>query len=592
MSSPPPPGRLGSTLLILLLVCALAPIAIPFIGADFPQGHDATAHITNLYRFDRAFTQGQVPVRWVEGIRDGRGQPLFNFYQVGFYYFTELIHQLGVRLSVAIKAAPVLLWWLGAVFMYFLLRPYGIVAAAAGTLSFALSPYLIVDVFVRAAYPEFAALVFSIATLWATDSFLRTGNRASLACVALALAMTLVCHLPATIIVLPMFVLHAAYHVMATPGAPARLSWLSVAVVAGAGIAAFYLVPALAELPLISIRRLTQDTSDYHRHFVPLRQWTAFLWNYEWNYRGASITDPADLMPAHVNLAQWIAIAAALCVVVVRALRRRADATTWGLAAWLAIAGVSLFMMNARSVRVWDAIPPLAFIQFPWRFFLLVSIAGAVLTALLVSTVRSRLVQVVLLLLVAGFHLHMYERRLRPDTYIPAAEMRIDYPLWRESPVARRVGHDEIAYDPAGATAGQAAAGRWTVVSGDADVKPARTDDGWLVLAISSAGGAAIRIDTPVFPGWKVRLDGVETVVARSEAPEYMVATVPPGLHVLDARFENTPVRQVANVTSLVALLLVPLLAFSLQPFARRIVVRARSLDPTRDTAWPGVQRE
>ena len=225
MSPAPSVGRLGRTLIALLLVAALAPIALPFMSADFPQGHDATAHITNLYRFDRAFSQGQFPVRWVEGIRDGRGQPLFNFYQVGFYYFVEVIHQFGATLSVAIKAAPVLLWWLAALFMYFLLRPYGSVAAAAGTLTFALSPYLIVDVFVRAAYPEFTAIAFSIGALWAADSFLRTGNRASLACAALAWAAMLISHLPATLIVLPMFVLHAAYRAMATPGAPARLPW-------------------------------------------------------------------------------------------------------------------------------------------------------------------------------------------------------------------------------------------------------------------------------------------------------------------------------------------------------------------------------
>src|SRR4051794_32609627 len=346
MSSAPSVGRLGRTLIVLLLVAALAPIALPFMSADFPQGHDATAHITNLYRFDRAFAQGQFPVRWVEGIRDGRGQPLFNFYQVGFYYCVELIHQFGATLSVAFKAAPVLLWWLAALFMYFLLRPYGIVAAAAGTLTFALSPYLIVDVFVRAAYPEFTALAFSIGALWAADSFLRTGNRASLACAALAWGAMLICHLPATLIVLPMFVLHGAYRALATPGAPARLPWLTVAVVAGVGLAAFYLVPALAELPFVSIRRLTQDTSDYHRHFVPVRQWTAFLWSYQWNYRGASISDPADLMPAHVNVAQWVAIAAALCVLAFHSLRRRVGPTTWGLAAWLAVAGISLFMMT------------------------------------------------------------------------------------------------------------------------------------------------------------------------------------------------------------------------------------------------------
>src|SRR5262249_21326027 len=102
--------QLGRALACLLLVVALAPIARPFINDDFARGHDATAHLTNVYRFDRAFTQRQIPVRWVEGTGFGHGQPLFNYYQVGFYYGVELLHQLGPSLSVAYKATPVILW--------------------------------------------------------------------------------------------------------------------------------------------------------------------------------------------------------------------------------------------------------------------------------------------------------------------------------------------------------------------------------------------------------------------------------------------------------------------------------------------------
>ena len=132
----------------LLLFAVLIPVALPFVHRDFPQGHDATAHLSNLFRFNRALSQGQWPVRWVEGMRLGQGQPLFNFYQVGFYYVVETVHATGLPLSVAYKMAPVLLWWLGSLFMFLLVRPYGLLPAAAGTITFALSPYLIVDVFV------------------------------------------------------------------------------------------------------------------------------------------------------------------------------------------------------------------------------------------------------------------------------------------------------------------------------------------------------------------------------------------------------------------------------------------------------------
>src|SRR6188472_2194521 len=94
---------------LLLLAIALVPIVWPFLQSGYPSGHDVGAHVTYSYRFDQAWQQGQVPVRWVEGTRPGDNQPLFNFYQVGFYYLVELVHLVVPRLSDAVKITVVLL---------------------------------------------------------------------------------------------------------------------------------------------------------------------------------------------------------------------------------------------------------------------------------------------------------------------------------------------------------------------------------------------------------------------------------------------------------------------------------------------------
>jgi hypothetical protein len=607
--------RLGPLLAGLVLLAALAPIALPFTGPDFPQGHDATAHLTNTYRFDRAFGQGQIPVRWVEGIQHGRGQPLFNFYQAGFYYLVELLHRLGLQLSVAFRAAPVLLWWLGAAFMYLLLRPYGMAAAIAGTVAFALSPYLIVDVFVRAAYPEFAAIVFAVGTLWAADSFLRSGRRRSVALAAFLCGLMLICHLPATLIAAPMIAAHIAYTIVTVPGAKVRTPWLVAALAIGAGLATFYLLPALTELPLIGIDRLTEGRSDFHRHFVPLLQSVRHVWSYSWNYSGASVTDPADLMPAHVNLVQWMSMLAALVAIFVGVARRgRGQARTAvntpgvaavhantptvdgvqhnpslmvrGLLAWLGVALLSLFMMSAVSAPVWDALPPLAFIQFPWRFFLLMSIAGGVLVAMVISTLHSRTARVIALIFVAGVQFHLYERRLKPARFIPYAEMMIDDPRWADTPVAQRVGFTEIAYDPIGTGGNTPVDARWTIVDGAARAQLVRGDDARLVLAVSGPEPSRVRVNTPAFAGWRVRIDGVDAAVGQEPGSGYMVADVPPGAHLLEARLEDTPVRRAANIVSLVSLLLLPAVVFGCRAQTRRAIARSASLDLSRQAAW------
>jgi len=578
-------GRAARVFVALLLFAVLIPVALPFVQPDFPQGHDATAHISNMFRFDRALSQGQWPVRWAEGIRPGHGQPVFNFYQVGFYYLVETLHATGLPLSMAYKTVPVLLWWLGSLFMFLLVRPYGLLPAAAGTITFALSPYLIVDVFVRAAYPELAGIVFGVGTLWAADAFIRSGERAHLALSAVLCAATLVCHLPAALVMAPMLLAHVASFARSGRGDITRLPWLGVALVGGVGLAAFYVLPAVAELPQVSIRRLTEGGTDFHRQFVPLHQLTGYLWSYDWNYHGASIADPADLMPAHISIVQAFAFIGGLGLLLFRMVRGRFEARTAEVMVWLGIAAASLFMMGSASVRVWDAFPALAFIQFPWRLFLVISIAGGVLIAMLVSRLRISM-QVVALVLIGAVHVHLYERRLHPDRYIPRAEMNIDDPRWAATEDGLRTGHYESGYDPLGTVPDEAVTSRWSVVNGRADIRPARLDDGWVVLAVTAAGEALVRVNTPFFPGWHMSLDGRPVVLERAADSGYMQVAVPAGLHVLEARFDNTLVRRVANVTSMGSMLLLTLFVISYVPAAYRGVPHRASFDSPVRAGW------
>ena len=131
----------------------------------------------------------------------------------------------------------------------------------------------------------------------------------------------------------------------------------------GAAMAAFYVVPAVAELRLIQASRLTADTLDYHRHFVDPGQWFRWTWGYV-----------AEEMSFQVGVIQWAAIAATgACAL--WALRGGRGRTLLGESLWwLLVVLFGLFMTTTRSLPVWEAVKPLAFIQFPWRYMMLVSI--------------------------------------------------------------------------------------------------------------------------------------------------------------------------------------------------------------------------
>jgi hypothetical protein len=536
---------------LAVLVVALAPILFPFLQSDYPAGHDVGAHVTYSYRFDQAWQQGQIPVRWVEGTRPGDNQPLFNFYQVGFYYLVEAVHLVVPSLSTAVKLTVVLLWWMGAAFVFQLFRRCGTAAAVVAAVMFALSPYLIVDAFIRGAYPEIAAIAFLVGVLWSFDRWLTTGGRRYLPMIPVLVAMTLLCHLPVVLMTAPVCVAHVLCLVWTRQTTTRRVVALALVTLLGAGLAAFYVMPALLELNLIQIQAMTQHDMDFHGNFVPPWLWFRFGFGYSWSF-GASVRDVADLMPIHISAAHWIFIASALVVTAVQASRHAFDWRVAGLIQWLGVTAFAMFMMTSSSTFVWEAIPALSYVQYPWRFFMLLSISGAALGALLMSFATSRRMQAALLILIVGLQVHLYHRRLKPEKYLPMAESNIDDPGWRYTPEAALHGYYEPAYDPVGALRLTSEdLGRWTIVDGHGTIDAQAVTDASLTLVSSSDVKMAMRVNSHAFPGWSAQVDDREVQIVPTSPEGYMEIVVPPGQHQIRVAFTNTPVRTAANAISL-----------------------------------------
>lgn len=551
----------------LLILLILAPVAISFTEPGFPWGHDTPPHLSNLFRFDRALWQGQLPVRWAEGIQPGAGQPLFNFYQVGFYYFVELLHASGLTLSAAFKTAPVALWWIGALFAWRWLLPFGREAAVAGSLTYALSPYVIIDVFVRAAYPEFAAIVSLVGLLWVSDGFLRTGRAGYLAAIAGLAALLLISHLPACLIGAPLLLGQVLLRSRAERSWRARLPWLVAFGALGFGLASFYVMPALWELDLVSMHRLTSGGVDFRNNFVPASTWIPRV-RFEWNYFGTLPTGADDLMPLQVSIVQGAAMAVAL-VWLVAGRRRNTPLAAASLIAWLLVIAYALFMMHGASQPVWEQVDALAVVQFPWRFFLLISIAGAGLTAALVSTMRSRSVRVASVVVIVAVQMSLYYPVLRSGTVVERVNMNIDDPQAMAHSDRPPRTFEEPGYDPAGTSPDLTVTSAWAV-SGEARVTVLANSDANIALQTDAREAVALRFNIPAFPGWRLTVDEAPAAASLT-SNGYMQVAVPPGTHVVRARFENTPVRLIANTVSLLSAGAVPLLIWRLR---RRPVVR------------------
>jgi len=555
-----------------LFVSALWLVVLPFFNPGFPFGHDLSAHLTYTHLFDRAFHGGQFPVRWTHGVTPGHGQPLFNFYQPGFYYAVALIHVVVPSLLMSVKVAMVAFWLFGAAMMFRALAHYGPMPAALGTLVFAGSPYFLLDLYVRASYPELAAISCAVGALCLQDSILLRPSVGRLSLMSVLIAGAIICHLPTTLIFFPVFAVRALVGETAREGRARGLLYASAAAILGMALALFYVGPAVGEQHLIQLKRLTSGYFDYHTHFVRPSQWLAQWWGH-----GNSVPGGADEMPFQVGLVEWLVLGCATVVLFANVARRNLTKQDKELIVWLALVLFALFMTTAASARIWGSVPAMAYLQYPWRFLMLVGVACGFLAANLLARLRMPRVATTVLIAAAVLQIVVSSPQRQPSSYVPRGVMNIDRPNWPLAPDARTSAFFEAGYSPIGAVRdavpsfAMEAPFLWTASPAGAMVKTVVASDRLSELDVTSEQGAPIVLGWTDFPGWTFSVDGRPVQPGRDPATGFIRIEVPPGRHRLRAEFRNTPIRYLANAISAVTLLLLCVLGVnSLTNAARR----------------------
>ena len=151
---------------------------------------------------------------------------------------------------------------------------------------------------------------------------------------------------------------------------------LAIATVLGLALAAFMWLPAIVERDAVQFRNVAQGTFfDFRRYFLDVGEL----------FSPAQIFDLGGTqMRFHysVGLPQWIL--ALLGTLTVFSVRRRRFSVLF-----FAFAGLGLtYLMLPASINVWDAIPQMAYFQFPTRFLGPAAVVFGVLAGAAVSWVE------------------------------------------------------------------------------------------------------------------------------------------------------------------------------------------------------------
>ena len=572
-------------------------LAAPLLQNVWLCTDDGALHVYRTVALDRALSDGLLYPRWFPDLAYGYGFPFFNYREPLGYYLVEFVHLLGASFPLAlnlvlagslIASGLTMNLWVSDIFD----RPAGFVAAIV-TMA---APYTVIDSLARGNLPEAISLALMPLILWAFRRLLLRGGRKYFALAVLSLAALLLTHNISSLIFVPVLivyvvVLRGVSSVNSAPITRRSLLVTLVAFVLALALTSFFWLPALTEGQSAQLY-LTHSArgNDYHFNFATVSE----------VFGPPGSSDPSLLNPPLRIVLGWTQVAfAVLGVVLIKRLASREQRAHVIIAAIAAV--IFIFMALPVSLPLWETLPLIRFVQFPWRFvgravLPVALLAGAAAYTIFHSSLFTRhFSRITPYVVLANFTLPVL-LSATPLLYPRICSGKIDLNINDVFAYEHATGH--IGVDPLGAylpvTVAERPSGSLLEAQYAAG-EPIRRFDrstlpGRVISETYGLNRAEIAIDSPDdfratylafdFPGWQVTVDGQPVPIVPADPNGLITFEVPTGRHTVTVAFEDTPVRTLANVISLAALIV---FVGALIRWPRQ----ARGMNPAADTAKP-----
>jgi hypothetical protein len=463
---------------------------------------------------------------------------------------------------------------------------WGGVVGVASVAAFAFSPYLLyIDPHARGDTPENFAINLAPLMLWTFDRLRRTGSLRHLVFCGVLLAALILSHPLMALVVYTMLLAFLIWETVISPLVPQTylgpqprrfIPHLATAIVLGLGLAAFYWLPAGLDRSAIQLRNVAgPGYFDFHNYFVSVTELVSPT-----RYFDLGATEPRF----HYNLGLAQVVMALLGALTVFSGRLRRTDTFFFLFAAVGF----VYLMTPASVNFWEAVPLMAFFQFPTRFLGPAALAfaplagnavrwaeqfdwpdGRILTASSATCLAAILYAAMPLFYLPEWNefgkvdaLRMLSIELQgralgttsANDFLPAG-------------VALVPGPQKSVLDSYEAGGPIDRVNRATLPA-EATVTQLEQKPFYDRYEVNSPSDFVFRVFLFYFPGWTARVDGVEATIEVAQPDGFITFQVPAGKHVVEVGFEETIQRRVAWAIS--ALALIGLVAATVMAARRR----------------------
>lgn len=517
----------------------------PLFVSPYFSHHD-DVQVIRLFEINKCFLDHQIPCRWVPDLGGVYGYPIFNYYAPLPYYIGEFIYLITHNFLVSAKVMLSLSFIGSYIFMYLLSSKFwGKLGGSLSAVFYAFAPYHAVDFYIRGAMGEMWALMFFPAVFWAIVRLEQTSKISNLLLLGIFLAGLVTSHNLSSMIFLPFTFLWIILLFFIRKQKKFLLySFLSF--ILAICFSAFYVIPMIVEKNLVHVETTTYGYFSYTEHFKGFRKLLERSWSF-----GSSIREvpggEKDKLPYQigwVHLLGWL-----LALYTAWSLWKKNKRISWVIIFSSASILLAAFMINPRSLFLWKSIDSLKYLQFPWRFLLLIIffisfIAGSFS---LTNLTNKKYLWIILFALVVALNFFYF----KPEKFVQTNDKEyLSGQNWDK--IIKRSIFDYLpifAKEPPAELATE----RYKILAGDSKIEDFREGTNWISFKAITKTHTIIRLSQYYFPDWRIFVDGKQiNVEYKNNSLGLMTIILGEGNHKVDARLYDTPIRSISNDLTIV----------------------------------------
>lgn len=523
---------------IIIFIVAFILVSDLFIQVGEPVTFDGPTHITLIAQYHKAFSEGDFLVRWTDGFAN-YGLPMGVFAQQTVSILGGLITFITSNVILSYNIVLFLGAFFSSLFFYIFLRIYfRSEAALTGAILFNFASYRIINIYIRGAAPEFFATIFISLILISLYLLIEKrkvwgGILLTVSCALLSLTHPFV-----VVIAGVLFIFYFFFLLLHQKKDKLKL-FISSGIFAllGFGLASYYLIPLFLEIKYLYYGLIANPYMP--NQFLTLQSFFDPRWFY---YYKNDVAVRGNFLK--FDLFESLIYLTGFGFVVYRIIKTKK--IKFDLLFITVLAGIPiLFLLIPFSELIYKNISILGNIQHPWRFLTIAIFIPPIILAYFINKYPKTIyivgvILVILLLRVPQIYGKNYTLYPSSHYYFTAENLysndrntiwsgnTLEYPVKKQKP---------------------------EIISGNGKILSENVLNSKREYKVNASTNIEMADYTFYFPGWNVYVDGAITPI-QFQNPEYrgvITYTVPSGVHDVKILFEDTKIRKLAGIGSVMS---------------------------------------